>query len=72
MSKVRRAHDINIALCDDMTCNMVHIVLSDENMQPLAEAQLDPAQGSIVINLLKHVWLEARDRLAPPEPPEVH
>ncbi|PWT91754.1 MAG: hypothetical protein C5B54_04755 [Acidobacteria bacterium] len=72
MNKVRRAHDINIALCDDISCNMVHIVFSDENMEPIAEAQIDPAQGAIVINLLKHVWREARQRLEPPEPPEVH
>lgn len=42
MKGVRRAHSIDLALCEDENCSMLHVVLCDEEDEVFAECVFEP------------------------------
>ena len=64
MNKVRRAHSIDLALCEDEACGMMHIVLCDEKNDIFAEGVFDPTEQWLgdFMNSLLEICFVARMR----------
>jgi hypothetical protein len=67
---IRRAHSIDVELCADETCGLVHISFSDENDEVFAEAVLNPARSRTedFVDTLRAVCFLGRLRRQKPKP----
>jgi len=62
--KIKRAHSMDIAICEDQNCGLLHVVLCDEKDDIFAELVVDPTYEwlSDFMNVLIELTLTARMR----------
>jgi len=56
------AHGIDITLCEDKSCGLVHVVLYDKNNDAFAEAVMEPTSAYEFVRVLRQVCDIARER----------
>lgn len=63
-TEVRRAHSMDIAICEDHGCAMLHIIMCDQNDDVFAELVVDPNYEwlSDFVNVLIELTLTVRLR----------